>query len=41
MTGDVKTAIPIAAEINFKFALIDYLPFIACGVPRAGQSTPI
>jgi hypothetical protein len=33
MTGDVRTAIPIAATIIFRFVLIVDLPFAACGVP--------
>jgi hypothetical protein len=36
MTGDVRTAIPIAAKITFRLVLIVDLPFAACGVPGAG-----
>jgi hypothetical protein len=35
MTGDVRTAIPLAANITFRFVLTIDLPLAACGVPTA------
>jgi hypothetical protein len=35
MTGDVRTAIPIAAKITFRFVLIVDRPIAACSAPRA------
>jgi hypothetical protein len=41
MTGDVRTAIPIAAKITFRLVLIVDLPFAAAACPDRGQSLPI
>jgi hypothetical protein len=35
MTGDVRTTIPTAAKITFRFVLTIDLPLAACGVPAA------